>query len=215
MNAARELVRLDPHKTIVPFGEGINHEFRHDDLGGLGQPTGISLEEGEFLYGLVRIVRPQRLLETGTNVGISASYIALALRDASFGHLTTIEHEPTVAHVAKTKLEEMGLSPYVTVINSRVEEYSPEQKLDFLFLDSELAIRFGELLRFFPHMNPGAIACIHDLWELDFDQFGGVPNTLRELLKTGELRAMTFKTPHGFTVFQKRREKDYLGDIFR
>jgi len=62
-------------------------------------------------------------------------------------------------------------------------------------------------------MNEGAVACIHDLWGIDFDQFGGVPNQLTELIKTGQLRAITFQTNHGVTVFQKRRIHDALADI--
>ena len=212
MNAAQHLCSLDASKSIVPFGDGTNHQFSHSDLQHLQDPSGISCEECDFLYGLVRILRPVNVLETGTNIGVSASAICLGLRDNGTGHLTTIEHDSTVAEVARRKLSGMGFSN-VTVFNGRVSEYTPQGKLDFLWLDTELDQRFAELVRFYDDMNPGAIACIHDIWELDFDQFGKMPEELRLMIRCGDLRVITFKTPHGVTVFQKRRNKDRASDI--
>lgn len=213
--ATEKLMQLDPTKSVVPFGDGTNHQFSHTDLQHVGDPTGISVEEIDFLYGLVRIVRPFRILETGTNYGGSASAIGLALKDNGYGKLYTIEHDSTVAQLAIDKLGKMGLSEQVEVICAKVEGVHVKEKLDFLWLDSELAIRYGELLRFYPQMNPGAIACIHDLWNLDFSEFGGVPDALRELIANGDLRALTFATNHGVTVFQRRRETDALAEIQR
>ena len=74
------------------------------------------------------------------------------------------------------------------------------------WLDTELNQRFAELLRFFPRMTFGAVACIHDLPRLDVPEFGPVPAELRSLLDSGRLAMMNFPTPHGVTVFQKRSE---------
>lgn len=214
MTATEKLMELDPTKSIVPFGDGTNHQFSHTDLQHVGDPTGIACEEVDYLYGLVRIVRPRVCLETGCNVGISASAIGLALKDNGYGKLYTIEHDSTVAQLAKDKLAKMGLSEQVEVICAKIENVEIKETFDFLWLDSELRLRFGELLRFYPQMNPGAIACIHDLWGLDFKEFGGLPEELANLLRMGFLRCLTFNTPHGVSVFQRRREKDYLADLF-
>lgn len=224
MSAAQRLIQLDPTKSIIPFGDGTNHQFSHSDMKDMGDPSGISIEEGEFLYGLVRILRPTNCVETGTNIGVSASYICLALQDNGMGHLTTIEHDSTVYDLGNAKLSSMGfrnygmllckVSDHITMINSFGDANSQiKDGIDFLWLDSELDQRFAELLAYFPHMNDGAVACIHDLWHLDFDQFGGVPPDLHELIKSGKLRAVTFRTPHGVTMFQKRRGTDVLADI--
>ncbi len=212
MNATQELIRRDPNKTIVPFGSGAHHQFSHADLQHVQDPSGISEEEGDFLYGLIRLTQPRVVLETGSNVGVSASYICLGMEHNGFGHLDTIEHLGFVADIARQKLGDMGFSN-VTVHTTEVSQFEVKGKLDFLWLDSELNQRFDELVRFFPSMNPGAIACIHDLWALDWKEFSPIPIELLELLKTGELRAMTFDTPHGVSVFQRRRENDFLGDL--
>jgi len=212
MTATEKLMALDPTKGVVAFGDGTNHQFVHSDLDWLGQPTGISTEEIEFLYGLIRLLRPANCLETGTNYGCSASAILLGLKDNEKGSLVTIEHDATVAGVANSKLTAMGFTNFQVYLGS-VASFQSNEMYDFLWLDTELATRFGELVRFFPQMNPGAIACIHDLWSLDWSEFGGIPDRLRDLLRSGELRALTFATPHGVTVFQRRREHDALADI--
>lgn len=214
MSATKELLQLDPTKSVIPFGDGTNHQFSHSDLQHIQDPSGISVEEGEFLYGLVRVHRPTVCIETGCNVGVSASYVGLALRDNQHGKLTTIEHLPYVASIASDKLARMGLDR-VTVFNGEVSDFSVEGPIDFMWLDTEMNQRFSELLRFYPQLSEGALVCIHDIHELDFVEFGGIPMQLRNLLKTGALRVITFKTSHGVTVFQKRRAHDAASDIFQ
>ncbi len=225
MSAAQRLMLLDPTKSIVPFGDGTNHQFEHTDMKGWGQPSGISVEEGEFLYGLVRILKPTFVVETGTNIGISASYMLLAMQDNDRGHLTTIEHDSTVAELAQVKLSSMGfknygilnikVSDHLNMINSYGDVKPPIPTIDFLWLDTELKERFMELVNYFPHMKPGAVACIHDIWHLDFKEFGAIPIELLELIKTGELRVLSFQTSHGVMVFQKRRADDFVSDIHK
>lgn len=203
----------DINKKIVPLGPGKYHEFSHHDLKNIGDPTGIAIQEGEFLYGLVRLILPQRILETGTNIGVSTSYMALAMEHNGYGKIDTIEHSAIVANVAKDKFAKLGFQNIINVHNKKIEDFQPEGLYDLLWLDSELAIRYQELLRFFPFVSPGGIICIHDLWCLDFDEFGGVPDEMKLLIRNGDLRGITFQTDHGVTIFQKRRSEDHLADI--
>jgi predicted O-methyltransferase YrrM len=193
--------------------------FSHTDLQGFGDPTGIAVEEGELLYGLIRTLKPTSLLETGTNIGVSASYMAIALRDNGAGKLTTLEHDATVAALASNKLTSMGLAPWVNIVCCKSADYfariSQDTTFDFVWLDTELSQRYRELLTLFPRVTPGGIICIHDLWIMDHEWFGGVPPEMQQLFCNGDLRALTLQTDHGLTVFQKRREKDCLADIFR
>lgn len=214
MSATNDLLKLDPTKSIIPFGDGTNHRFSHSDLQHIQDPTGIANEEGEFLYGLIRVTRPTVCIETGCNVGVSASYIGLALRDNNHGKLTTIEHLPYVASIASDKLARMGLDR-VTVFNGEVSDFSVDGPIDFMWLDTEMNQRFPELLRFYPQLSEGALVCIHDIWELDFHEFGGIPEEMKHLLRTGALRVITFHTMHGVTVFQKRRVHDAASDLFK
>ena len=222
MTPTETLMQLDPTKKIlthtVKYGPiSKDHQFSHSDCQDMQDPTGIAIEEGEFLYGMVRMVKPISILETGTNIGVSAQYMALALRDNGFGHLTTIEKDGTVAQRAKDKFDTMSLSSFVTVATTTTYEFferlHPDATYDFLWLDTELKERYNELVTLFPRVTPGGIICIHDLWCLDHHWYGGVPNQMKQWFKNGDLRGLTFKTDHGVSVFQKRRTEDHLGDL--
>lgn len=212
-NATNVLMDRDPNKKIEPIGPGRYHQFSHSDFKDIGDPTGIAIQEGEFAYGLVRLTLPKRILETGTNIGVSTSYMALAMEHNGFGHIDTIEHDGTVANRANLKFEKLGFNEIIKVYHTKIESFHVNGQYDMLWLDSELAIRYGELLRFWPNISPGGIICIHDLWCLEFDEFKGVPQTMKTMIRNGDLRAITFQTDHGVTVFQKRREIDHLSDI--
>jgi len=222
LNATDKLLALDDTKTIIShtvrFGPtSKDSQFSHSDCQNIEDPTGIAIEEGELLYGLVRTVKPLAVLETGTNIGVSASYIAIALRENGDGHLITIEKDGTVARKAQEKFDVMGLSETITVINSGTQEFfasmPANQTFDFLWLDTELKERYNELVTLFPHVTPGGIICIHDLWCLDHDWYGGVPDAMKAWIRNGDLRGLTIQTDHGVSVFQKRRTKDYFADL--
>ena len=40
---------------------------------------GVEVEVGEFLHSMVRVTKPMHILETGTHLGVSAAFMALAL----------------------------------------------------------------------------------------------------------------------------------------
>lgn len=204
-----KLIEHDPSMTVKDCCNEY-HEFLHTAISG-NNPTGIANEEGEFLYGLVRMLRPTNVLETGTNIGVSTRYIAQGLFDNKKGRLVTIEHDKTCCQYAAERL--VPYKDYVEVLCGDVGHYTPPHNLDLLWLDTELRLRYGELVRFFPKVVPGGIICIHDLWCLDFNEFGGVPDQMKKWLRSGELRVITFQTPHGVTMFQKAREVDYARDI--
>lgn len=212
-NATEILMERDTTKKVIPFGSGRYQEFAHSDTADIGNPTGIAIQEGEFLYGLTRLILPKRILETGTNIGISASYMALACEHNGFGTIDTIEHDHVVAGRAQQKFDKLGFSNIITIHKQKIENFQVTGMYDLLWLDSELSLRYGELLRFWPNIAPGGIICIHDLWCLEFDEFKGVPQPMKKLFRSGDLRAVTFQSDHGLTILQKRRDIDHLADI--
>ncbi len=223
MNATDKLMEIDATKKIISHKERFgptskDNQFSHSDCLDMQDPTGIAIEEGELLYGLIRTVKPINVLETGTNIGVSATYIGMALKDNGIGHLTTIEKDGHVAQRAKDKIFTMGLKPFITVENTTTTEFFSklgDKMFDFLWLDTELKERYNELVTLFPHVAPGGIICIHDLWCLDHEWYGGVPQAMKNWFKSGDLRGLTFQTDHGVAVFQKRRTVDHLADLQR
>jgi predicted O-methyltransferase YrrM len=64
--------------------------------------------KGALLYHLVRGLRPTRVVEFGTCFGVSASYLAAALRANGVGQLFTIEGSPSRHRIAEESIESVA-----------------------------------------------------------------------------------------------------------
>ena len=130
----------------------------NEDWGG---NQAICVEEGWLLYGLIRASRPKLCLETGTNRGLSALFIGMALRDNNFGHLITLDLEDWGQI---DRLKEAGLNSYITCLLQNETTYTPPNGIDFIFHDSIHNYEgvMGALERFKPYMNDGCLIAVDD-----------------------------------------------------
>lgn len=199
----------------VPFLDGSSDFSSFND-------AGIECETGEFLYSLVRLLKPSNVLETGTHWGVGASYMGLALKDNNNGHLDTVEFLPEIHSRAVQRIATVGLNAQVTCHLMDVATYQPSVNYDLILLDTEPQTRFAELLKFFDNLNPGGFVFIHDLhrgmgqnsnnpdhpgephWP-----YGEVTKFMKEMVKLDKLRPFHFSTPRGFTGFYKTHPEDY------
>jgi predicted O-methyltransferase YrrM len=175
---------------------------------------GVELEVGDFLYGMVRILKPQHILETGTHQGISSSYMGLALKDNGFGHLDTWEIFQINYDMATAKFKEYGIEDYVTCHLEDFRISQPPYLYDMLFLDSEPQYRFAELVKMFHKLKAGGYAFIHDLHHHmsqvgGCQPFGKLPTEILEWLREDELRLFHFPNPRGMVGFYKVAAGDY------
>ena len=231
-------MELDP--TLVEHAEG------HWDMPMVGVLTpgdfssfndaGLECETGEFMYAMIRLLKPDRVLETGTHVGVGASYMGIALKDNGKGHLDTIEFLPELHYKAceriygKMELKDQVTCHFGDVANFEPREGNPQEGIDkmqlrkygFILLDTEPQIRFAELIKFFPYLLPGGFVFIHDLHrhmaqvgqnpdhpnELLWP-WGPLPQQIKDWVKDGELRPFHFSTPRGLTGFYKPSREDY------
>ncbi len=92
----------------------------------------------QFLLVLLAAVRPRRILEIGTAVGLSAAAMLLACPEA---HLTTVEIDEGRYTEAKDNLAALGLSNRATCHLGDAGEILPmmDGKYDFVFLDGPKA----------------------------------------------------------------------------
>ena len=63
----------------------------------------VGAAEGSLLHILARSVRAKRILELGTAIGYSGTWLARALADN--GELVTVEHDPETAALARKNFE--------------------------------------------------------------------------------------------------------------
>ncbi|MBS1575039.1 MAG: class I SAM-dependent methyltransferase [Bacteroidetes bacterium] len=60
---------------------------------------------GQLLYRMIKYYRPETILELGTSLGITTSYLALANQEAE---VTTMEGSPSVVSIAKKNFTSLG-----------------------------------------------------------------------------------------------------------
>jgi predicted O-methyltransferase YrrM len=124
---------------------------------------------GLFLFHLIREVKPERCLELGTCLGVSAAYQALALEINGHGHLYTLEGLPELAAMAATNLRELDMAR-ATVIPGRFRG-SLEKVLEVNGLfnyayidghhDEKATVEYFELI--LPRLSAGAILVFDDI----------------------------------------------------
>ncbi len=196
---------LDPQPEYTPGRENYT----------MFNTGGVELEVGEFLYAFVKMTKPLRILETGTHLGVSAMYMAQALKEnRGGGRVITLEIFDENIKQSKKLWRETGVSEYVKAVKKPSLEYEASEEFDLLFLDSEPDIRFDEVNRFYPRLKPGGFIFIHDLHPnlgqsnlfingMKNWPFGDYREKFGHLLKDHSLQAFTFRTPRGLVIFQK------------
>ena len=140
-----------------------------------GEPTAAaSLEDGLFLYSLVRAVKPKIAVEVGTHGGLTAAFIGAALEDNGLGVLHTVEAMAVWAGTAREKMLELGLQGRVIVHEGFGEEVlrGLGEEVDFFFEDgdhrSKTIIAEVAAVSF----APGAYLAFHDSMLLDEVRLG-------------------------------------------
>jgi len=180
---------------------------------------GVECEIGEFLFAMVRVLKPEYVLETGTHEGIGASYMALGCKENGFGEVHTIEFLPENHLKSKNRFKKLALDKYVVSSLMDVADYEPEFEYGMILLDTEPQTRFAELLQFYKSLKPGGYLFIHDLHrhmhQIDNQEhgfawpYGRIPEAMNTLIINGSLRPFHFPTPRGMTGFYKTTEQDY------
>jgi predicted O-methyltransferase YrrM len=186
-------------KANLPATEEARGYYRFDSGSG-------EVEVLEFLYSLVRLIKPDRVCETGSYKGLSGAYLAMGLRDNRKGHLDSIEWEAQHVETAKKLWDELGLTHLITEYQMSSLDFKTDKRYELILLDTEPQLRFKELERFWDNILPGGIIVIHDLsWDLGIGapQFWLHKEILDNKIKDHELYPISFLTPRGLTIFQK------------
>ena len=110
-----------------------------DTLGHLSQALSKPPLWCNFLFRLLRTTRPNRCIEMGTAVGVSGAYQATALKLNGHGKLVTLEGAASVADVARSNFQRLGLDS-VEIVVGRFDETLPgvlaeTRPVDYVFID--------------------------------------------------------------------------------
>jgi prolipoprotein diacylglyceryl transferase len=154
----------------------------------------------EFLRCLVRTLKPQTVVETGTFMGVSTLWLAEGLKANEFGKIITCEHDPVVFAKAKERIEASGLRQWIDYRNESSLETKVPGQIDLLFSDSDPPLREKEVRRFLPQMNPNGLIVMHDA----SSHLKTVREAALKMEQEGLISVVLVPTPRGLVIAQKR-----------
>jgi len=128
---------------------------------------------GQLLYRMVKYYQPKTVLELGTSLGITTSYLALANPDTS---VITMEGAPEIAAKAQENFQKLDIGN-VRVVEGNFDDtlagvLEQHPKIDFAFIDGnhrrEPTERyFNQLL---PHIHNDSLLIFDDIhWSKDME----------------------------------------------
>jgi predicted O-methyltransferase YrrM len=125
----------------------------------------VAPDVGRLIYLLARARGARAIVEFGTSLGISAIYLAAALRDNGAGKLVTTELDASKAERARENLAEAGLDDLVEIRpgDALATLRDGPKDIDFLLLDGwkEGYLPMFKMLE--PRLAPGAVVVADDL----------------------------------------------------
>jgi hypothetical protein len=168
----------------------------------LNSGPGFGYIEAQALHGVVRHLKPSRIVEVGSGVSTRCALAALELnaRDGGPGKLTCIEPFPfswlkdADVDLLEKKVQETDLSLFESLEDG-----------DLLFIDSSHTVKAGsdvnfEILEVLPRLKKGVWVHFHDIY-LPYDYQRDLMQTLNFWSETSLLRAYLTDNPRAKIVF--------------
>lgn len=128
--------------------------------------------QGELLYLLARARNVRRAVEFGTSFGVSAIYLAAAIRDVGpGGRLIGTEIEPGKVAIARRNLASAGLASYVQIRegDARQTLRGLDEPVELLLLDGWPALALEVLQVVEPYLADSAIIVVDNVGQFPAD----------------------------------------------
>lgn len=108
----------------------------------------VSMDNGMFLYMLVRMLRPKKILEIGTANGLSTLFFAEALKINGEGTVTTLEAQKHAYDEANGYFAEWGHADRIISLYGDAKELilTLDESFDLVFVDA-MKKEYGEYMR--------------------------------------------------------------------
>lgn len=163
------------------------------------------LEVLDFLQTLVRMLKPEVVIETGCYRGHGTEKLAVGLSMNGFGHLWTTDIGIDKVEETKSRLKAHRLWPMDHVVTVRhgtgvqlIAQMS--RQIDMAFLDSGPdEVRVEELKVLLPKLNKSGVVIIHDTGL----QHGLRSYFLEAVASMPGLQVFMFDTPRGLSLVRK------------
>ncbi len=146
--------------TISQFVEAETTDMAGLYHGLAGNFLSVSRDFGRFLYMCARSCKAERIVEFGSSMGISAIYMAAALRDMGGGRLIGTDLEPGKVARARDNVAAAGLHDLVEFRIGDAREtlkWDVGGGIDMVMLDGAFTLYLPILRLLEPHLRPGAM----------------------------------------------------------
>lgn len=136
-NMRRQLLADDTVLTIEDFGAGSSHSHQNNrTVSSIARNAAKPKKFGQLLFRMIQAYQPACILELGTSLGITTSYLSLAKPDAT---LVTMEGASQVAAIARKNLDALSITNY-RLIEGNFDEtlqtaINQLPSVDFVFID--------------------------------------------------------------------------------
>jgi len=138
----------------------------------------VSPRFGRFLYMCARACKARRIVEFGSSMGISAIYMAAALRDMGGGRLIGTDLEPGKIARARANVDAAGLADFVEfrLGDARETLASGLGEVDMVMLDGAFTLYLPILKLLEPQLKRGALI----IGENAFEEASGYIDYVRD-----------------------------------
>lgn len=160
--------------TIQDFGAGsATTKSNTRSVASIAKNAAKPKKFGQLLYRMVRYYQPQTVLELGTSLGITTSYLSLAKASAK---IITMEGATAIANVAAQNFAQLELQN-IEIVTGNFDDTLPgvlanHKKIDFAFIDGnhrqEPTIRYFEQI--LPYVHNDTILIFDDIhWSKEME----------------------------------------------
>lgn len=148
----------------------------------------------EGFAGLVRLLQPEYVVETGTHRGFMSEAIGKALARNGHGKLHTIELSPEYHAEAVDRTKGLPVEHF----QMKSLDFTPTQRIDMAWFDTDFPTRAAEFRAYRERMYPGTIVGFHDAGP----HHATVLHLVKGLQAEGLLTGLYFCTPRGMILAQ-------------
>lgn len=174
-NLRQQLLQDQSVLTVEDYGAGSTiHKTNQRTIASIAKNAAKPAKYGQLLYRMIKYYQPPTILELGTSLGITTSYLSLAKPDAE---LITMEGATAIAEAARQNFQTLNLQNIIiqegNFDHTLKNAISQQSTINFAFIDGnhrrEPTERyFSQLL---PATNNDSILIFDDIhWSREMEQ---------------------------------------------
>lgn len=161
----QELKSLWPLMTQYVLSRLLGRKVSFDPQALNQQGLAIDPEQGRLLYSMVYALKPDVVFEYGTSFGLSALYIAKALKDIGKGIHYGTEIEPQKIKKANANIARLQLNEHFCLIEGNILENAQQfpNNINMVLMDGFPDLNLKVLQNLEPHMADGCLVITDDV----------------------------------------------------